>query len=176
MTWALREPNGQNKQVSCANLGKNQHDWRIGPAFGRAKAKQGPQQYAQIEPGKMDDGALLHIGQPAKMHPPHAAPVKAVGKTALHPLAPRTQQRLARTGTDPLPVPVHRFPGCNIPMPAQPPLVSRLADPACASIRQILQHVPAVTALVRHQSKGLVNAGRSFLVPDRAQPGPGVVK
>ena len=65
----------------------------VRPAPGGAKTKQGLQQDPQIEPGKMDDGALLHIGQSAKMHPPHAAPVKTVGKAALHPLAPRPQKR-----------------------------------------------------------------------------------
>ena len=79
----------------------------------------------QIEPGNVDDGALLHIGQSAKMHPPHAAPLKAVGKAALHPPAPCPHQRLALFGFQPATVPVHRIPGRRIPMPAQPPLVRR---------------------------------------------------
>lgn len=84
-------------QAYCADLGKKQHYWRIGPSPGRTKAKQGPQQHSQVEPGKVDNVAFLHIGCTANMHAPHSAPVKTMGKTALHLLAPGPQKRLART-------------------------------------------------------------------------------
>ena len=98
MTWALRESNGQNKQVSCANLGKNQHDWRIGPAFGRAKAKQSPQQYAQIEPGagrtpmSWVAANLPLIGDYLVAHLAQAAPAIAAALVLAIPMARLTQQ------------------------------------------------------------------------------------
>ena len=91
----IRQLKDQYEQAQVADSGKKQPCSSIGPAPGGAKTNQGPQQNPQIEPRNMNNVALLHIGQPAKMHPPHAAPVKAVGKTALHPLAPRPQKRLA---------------------------------------------------------------------------------
>ena len=61
-----------------------------------------------------------------------------------------------------------RFPRLSISMPALLSLVFQFTDPAAAGIRQCLQRATAVTALARHQSKGLVNAGRVFPAPDRA--------
>ena len=58
-----------------------------------------------------------------------------------------------------------QFPCLHIAFPEQLFLVFRLADLAAAGIRQCLQHSTAVTALVHHQIKGIVNAGRSFPVP-----------
>ena len=102
----IRQPNDQYEQSQVADSGKKQCRRGIGPAPGAAKTKQGPQQDPQIEPGNMNNVALLHIGQSAKMHPPHAAPVKTVGKAALHPLAPRPQKRLALFEFQPATVPV----------------------------------------------------------------------
>jgi hypothetical protein len=53
------QPHGQYEQIHSANPGKKQPCLRISPAPGRAKAKQGTQQYPQIESGNVDDVALL---------------------------------------------------------------------------------------------------------------------
>ena len=56
-----------------------------------------------------------------------------------------------------------QFPCLHIAFPEQLFLVFRLADLAAAGIRQCLQHSTAVTALVHHQIKGIVNGNRDVL-------------
>ena len=172
----IRWPNDQYEQIHSANPGKNQPCAGIGQALWRAKAEQCAQQYPQIEPGKMNDVALLYILDPPQKTAAYTAPVKAKGKTALHFLAPRTQKRLALAGFQPGTVPVHRCPRFYIAIPAQMSLCFRLTDPAAATIRQTFQDLPAMIALIRHQVKGLVNTGRFFLLPDRTQLGLSICK
>ncbi len=143
----VRQSNSQYEQIHFPNSGKNQPGSSIGPALGCAETKQSTQQYSQIEPGNLDNVALLSILDSPEKAAPHTAPVKAMGKTAFHPLAPRPQKRLALFGFQPGTVPPHRFPRFSIPMLAQ-------------------------LSLVRHQIKGVINAGCFFLLPDRtAWPG-----
>ncbi len=151
----IRQPNGQYEQIHLTNSDKNQPGSSIGPAPGGAKTKQRPQQDPQIEPGDMDTLAFpifsTSLLRKPRRIPPRSRQSNGQNRIPLarpaHAKAP-CPFRISAGHDSRTPLPAH-----HVAFPAQLSLARRLTDPAVAGIRQILQHFPAVIALVRYQIK-----------------------